>query len=210
MDKADELRPEEYEIKDLIANGRFIKSVNALRDRWDIPREGFGTNKAENLWREQNEDKIGDFAANIETLRENFDLTLRWQTALRFFILTNNPLMLRAQSPWELRFTYEGTINDHKNVRQFSSVLDERITQEEVLSAQKTTRRLANKPKKQLITNVDRDNRVYKLYQEGKSHIQIADWLNENYRGQTFTTDNVAKIIKRVSVRHTKRNTSQD
>ncbi|MEK7626143.1 MAG: hypothetical protein AAB423_02185 [Patescibacteria group bacterium] len=211
MDKADELRPDEYEIKDLIANDRFIKSVNALRKRWKIPIMGFGSNWDQNKWNEQNQESMPDYIADVEALRIEFDLTFRWKTALLHFIPTANPLVLRAQSPWEIRYTYEGsTVASRKNVRDLMILTDESISQDEILDAQRTIKRLAKRPKKQLITNIDRDNKAYALHQSGESNMQIAAWLNKTHPGQAFNTDSVAKIIKRVSARRTKGHPTQD
>lgn len=211
MDKADELRPDEYEIKDLIANDRFIKSVNALKDRWKIPIKGFDSNWHQNEWNEQNRESMPDYIADVEKLRVEYNLTFRWKTALLQFIPAANPLMLRAQSPWEIKYTYEGnTVAGRKNVRDLMILTDESISQDEILDAQRTIKRLAKRPKKQLITNVDRDNKAYELHQSGESNMQIADWLNKTYPSQAFNTDSVAKIIKRVSARRTKGHPSQD
>ena len=205
MDKADELGPDEYEIKDLIANDQFIKSVNALRDRWEIPITGFASNWDQNKWNKQNRESMSDYIADVDKLRVEYDLTFKWKTALLLFIPTANPLMLRAQSPWEVKYTYEGnTVADRKNVRDLTILADESISQDEILDAQRTIKRLANRPKKQLIINIDRDSKVYKLHQSGESNTQIADWLNKTYSGQAFNTDSVAKIIKRVAARRKK------
>lgn len=206
MDKADELKPEEYEIKDLIANDDFLTSVASLRQKWNIPQSGFESNMDRNHWDDEHRDSIQDYLNDIEELRFQYGLSFRWKTALQFYVPSANPLSLRMQSPWEIKYTYEGeTIRSRKNVRDLVILTDEAISQDEILDAQRTVKRLASRPKKQLITNIDRDNTVLNLYKQGKTRKQIAEWLNEEYPSQSFNTDSVSKIIKRVLARRTPR-----
>lgn len=209
MRSANSLGPEDYEIKDLIANQQFIESVNGLRKRWSIPEDGFQSNQQENIWREQHEDRLEELRTDIKSLRREFKLGLRWQTALHFYLRSNNPLMLRVQSPWRIKFTYEGTITDHKNVDDIHLELDGETTQAEVTDAQRTIKRLDKKQKKQMIINIERDNRVFDMHQSGASYLQIADWLNSRYPGG-FNTDHVAKIVKRVRSRRARGRSSSD
>lgn len=209
MRNANSLGPEDYEIKNLIANSAFMESVNGLRSKWSIPKNGFQSNKLENVWREEHEEKLEELRADIKSLRKEFKLGIRWQTALHFYLFSNNPLMLRVQSPWRLNFTYEGTITDHNNVDDINLEVDGETTQAEVAEAQRAIKHLDKKPKKQLIVNADRDNQAFKMYQSGRSHQQIADWLNDRYVG-SFNTDHVAKIIKRVQKRRAQGHPTSD
>lgn len=209
MRSANSLGPEDYEIKNLIANSAFMESVNRLRSKWSIPKNGFQSNKLENVWREEHEEKLEELRADIKSLRKEFKLGIRWQTALHFYLFSNNPLMLRIQSPWRLNFTYEGTITDFNNVDDINLEVDGETTQAEITEAQRTIKHLDKKPKKQLIVNADRDNQAFKMYQSSCSHQQIADWLNDRYVG-SFNTDHVAKIIKRVQQRRVQGHPTSD
>lgn len=206
---ANGLGPKDYEIKALVTNPEFVEYTRKLREKWQIPAEGFQSNWDQNKWRETHDSKSAELQKDIKELRKNFRLGLRWQTALLFYLTTNNPLTLRAQSPWRIRFTYEGTISDHSNVDDISIETDGETTQEELIDAHRTVKHLDKKPKKQLVLNTDRDNMVLSMYDTGNSHLQIAAWLNDHYPG-SFNTDHVRKIIKRTQDRQKKGRASSD
>lgn len=108
------------------------------------------------------------------------------------------PGALRVQPANSIRLEYDGNPLDRENVRSVWVQVDAETTEREMLEAFKYARDLFGPyTKKRQPNNTDRDLTVLDLHKSGVKNTAIADYLNENYKGD-FNTDDVKKILKRI------------
>ncbi|MDB5170169.1 MAG: hypothetical protein JWN82_565 [Candidatus Saccharibacteria bacterium] len=191
--------PAEYEIKTLLRKPVFQHGVMLLRKKWGVPSDGFPDNKSNNAWRDKVEGSmVSDYQSDVFELLHELALAERWYSGVSYYIQTNQPGMLRAQTETPIRFEYEGNFRQPKRVRSMWVQIDADTTEREIIEAFKYSRELFGPfKKKQQPKNLDRDLKVYDHYLKGEKNTIIAAWLNENYEG-AFTTEDVKKILQRM------------
>lgn len=189
---------DEYRIKILLHKPKFQERVFALRAKWNIPEEGFTTQKAHDGWQIR---MIGagfnEYREDVRRLIREMDLTERWYRGMSEYIQLNAPYVLKRQ-------TYEPV----KVVRGAGGVIestwiqvDRDTTQREIIEAYKTAKDILDAPdeKKQrpLPKNLDRDLEIFERHMDGESNVKIAAWLNAT-REESYNTDDVKSILKRI------------
>lgn len=189
---------DEHAIKILLKRKLFIDGILKLRRKWGLPEDGF-TNSQMNVWAEQLREsgRRNEFDKEISVLMDELGLSFRWRRAIYLYLLDNNPYSLRVQSPYELMD--EGNPDTPDTILSVSIRIDADTTQRELIQAYKIAEKsFADKKKKQLIINIDRDLKIMEMHQIGMSNPQIVEWLTYNDKGAfTFNSDSIAKIIAR-------------
>lgn len=190
----------EYRIKILLHRQSFQDGVLVLRKKWGIPAEGFKDNKSTHAWQDKlTETDMANLEKELWALLRELGLAERWYQGVFLYLKTNNPHMLRVQSPNPIKLEYEGDARNRKNVRSVWVQVDDETTEEEVLDAYKYAKGLfdVSKKKKQKPKELDRNLRVLEMHRSGMSTAEITRWLNDN-SDRTYNTDHVDKIIRRI------------
>lgn len=188
----------EYEIKLLLHKPKFQNGVLELRKKWDIPADGLPDNKARNAWRERIDPRADEYKEDIFLLLRKLGLAERWYEGVSWYVQENMPGVLRVQPANSIRLEYDGNPLDRENVRSVWVQVDAETTEREILEAFKYARDLFGPyTKKRQPDNTDRDLAVLDLHKSGVKNTVIADYLNDNYKGD-FNTDDVKKILKRI------------
>lgn len=193
-----DLKPNEYEIKILMHRPRFHQAVRKLREDWNIPSSGFPDNKSENKWRENISDSNkNELMHQIRLLGLELKLSERWDSAIYLFLRTDIPYSLRTNQGNGIRFEYEGTARDPKNIHSVWIQVDSSSTIEEITESFNYAKDMLEEQKKKMFpANLDRNLKVWEMHLRGVRNKDIALWLNANYPG-AFDPNHVAKIIKR-------------
>ncbi|HSW92051.1 MAG TPA: hypothetical protein VLG09_05380 [Candidatus Saccharimonadales bacterium] len=210
MDNDASFNDKEYAMEILLHKPKFQQGILALREKWHIPVEGFEDNLAKNTWSEHLTAADADiFEDDLFALLQVLGLSERWQQGVRLYLQTNNPMMLRVQSPGEIKFKHDGAIRQAgdksyspRNVRDVWIRVFADSTEREMRDDFQYAKSLFSAPqkKKQKPGNLRRDLEVLKRHNNGESNRVISDWLNEEYGSivRAFNTDDVAKIIERM------------
>lgn len=194
---------DDYEIKLLLHKPKFQKGVMALRQKWDIPSDGFVNHKAHDEWvRQLINDRLYEYRNDIGIFLQILKLTERWHQGVSYYIQTNAPYALKGRPYDPLTIYYYSEDDEEQNIRSVSIEIDKDTTQREVITAFKNAQVLlgVEDVKKQKPKNLDRDLRINELYDDGMKVPEIAEWLNENGYG-AFNSDDVHTILKRIKHR---------
>ncbi len=205
MSDDNQFKDDEYAMKILLHRPAFQADISNLRDKWSIPPEGFADNHGINAWKEHiTANGIDSFEDEILVLLQNLGLSERWQQGVGLYVQTNNPMMLRVQSPGEVKFRHDGAVLgkdrfEYTNVRSVWIRVFADSTEREIREDFQYAKGLFGpKPKKkQKPKDLERDLEVLRRNESGQKTAEIVKWLNDNYP-ESFNDDSVAKIILRM------------
>jgi hypothetical protein len=210
MDDSANFGDKEYEMEILVHKPRFQDGILVLRKKWHIPTDGFKDNLGLNTWREHlTANDTETFEGDIFALLRTLGLSERWQQGIRLYLQTNNPMMLRVQSPGEIKFKHDGTIREvgdesyrPRHVHDVWIRVYSDSTEREIRDDFQYAKSLFDAPqkKKQQPGDLKRDLEVLKRHNNGEKNKSIVEWLNDNYGSeeQAFNVDSVAQIVKRM------------
>lgn len=192
---------DEYENKLLLHKPKFQNGVQRLRQKWDIPKDGFTSDGAQQVWENKLFKKgAHEYKSDIIFLLRLLELSDRWYSGVSAYIKMNAPSVLKVRSNLPVRVDYDED-GEHRNIHSLWLQVDRDTTQREIVEAFKAAQDMFGPPKdkkqKPDPENLDRDLALLERHRDGLKNKELAAWLNENYPG-AFNTEDVKTILKRI------------
>lgn len=189
----------EDEVKLLLSKPQFHKDIISLRSKWKIPCEGYKTNTEWNAWNDnltsQDRDEL---QADIYGLIATYELSERWVSALRQYLLDNVHTRLRNMPYTAWRFDYEGDAANPQNIQAVWIKVDADTTQREVKEALSQAKKmLPRKRKKQAYTYLDHALRAKELKNPETKWSSVTKQVNEEF-GTNYDENYVIKMVSRL------------
>jgi hypothetical protein len=190
---------DEYEVKLLLSKPQFHNDILSLRSKWNIPPEGYSKNKEWNAWHENlSEEKELKLIADLYKLINKYQLSERWTSPLKQFLLDNVHTRLRATSYTAWKFDYEGETSNPKNIQAVWIKVDADTTERELKDAFKKAKEwLPPKRKKQAYTYLDHALKARELRNTGLKWSVVAERLNNEFK-TNYEENYVVKLVKRL------------